>query len=76
MKQSEIQVGKSYLFKRTDTSHKKDMIDTIVTIKRIRKGRVVYSNNLFSDYKRTKPKRILLTNGRYCNAGELQELPD
>ena len=74
MKQKNNVKGKSYLFKRTDILRRKDMENTIVTVSSIKKEKTIYSNIAFEPDKRTKPAKIKLTNGRYCNAGELQEI--
>lgn len=73
MKQSEIEIGHSYIFKCTDSLHKKDMIGTIVTIVSKTENN---SNNkeYFKNRRYKKPIRFKLSNGRYANAGELTNI--
>lgn len=78
MKQTEIKTGESYLFARTDTVHKKDMVGTIVTVTGRRNGgdKPQYHGGVGGVFTGTgrKPKRFKLSNGRYANASELTEI--
>jgi hypothetical protein len=69
MKQSEVIIGNSYLFKGTDTLHKKDMIGQVVTVIGKKSAKTVYKNYL--NPKAKTPIRFKLSNGRCANAGEL-----
>ena len=72
MKQNDIIIGNKYLFKCTDTLHKKDMIGKIFTIKGIKKGKI--KKSYWVNQRTKKPNRYLLCNGRYANAGELKQI--
>lgn len=73
MKQSDVIIGESYVFKHTTTEHKKDMIGTIVTVVGKRKGKKTPSkqNGIITGYG-NRPTRFKLSNGRFANAGELR----
>lgn len=75
MKQEEIKSGESYLFYKTDVAHRKFMEGTIVTVAGSRSGgkKENYHGGVLTGVGK-KPKRFKLTNGSYCNAGELKKL--
>ena len=75
MKQDDIKNNHSYLFKTTDVVHKKDMVNTIVTVIKQKKGKVKlnYQNGLLTG-QGNSPKRYLLSNGRWAKAAELQSI--
>jgi hypothetical protein len=78
VKQSQVKSGDSYLFYRTDVEHRKSMEGTIVTISGSKIGgkkENYHSGILFTGVGR-KPKRFKLTNGQWCNAGELKTIPN
>jgi len=73
MKQTDVKIGESYVFKCTSHEHKKDMIGTIVTVvgKKKSKKYPVKQGGILTGYG-CKPIRFRLSNGRYANAGELR----
>lgn len=74
MKQADVKTGESYLFRCTDTGHRKNMIGTVVkVIGRKRKGKKQLFNHGMGGIGRP-PIRFKLSNGQYANAGELAEI--
>lgn len=77
MKQADVKSGESYLFTTTDIPHRKFMEGTVVTVCGSKSGKTkanYHSGQLFTGLGRS-PKRFKLTNGQYCNAGNLAPLP-
>ncbi len=76
MKQTEIEVGKSYLFNTTDVEHRKNMIGTVVTVVSSRSGKSKANKQfgMITGIGRN-PKRYRLSNGQACKAAELKHLP-
>ena len=74
MKQDEVKVGESYLFTRTDVEHRKFMEGTIVTVCGSKQGKkkANYHSGVILTGIGKSPKRFKLTNGQYCNAGNLK----
>lgn len=72
MKQNEVKIGESYLFRTTSTEHKKDMIGTIVKVVGSKPGSRKYVSWRHPSHR--SPKRFKLDNGRWANAGELAYL--
>ncbi len=77
MKQSEIVIGNSYLFYRTEIVHRKDLIGTIVKIvgkKKRGKGKLQMHSNYLPQI--TGGYWVYKTDmGRKVNCCELKELP-
>ena len=76
MKQSDVKIGAKYLFARTETEHKKDMIGTVVCVLGKRRGAVKpqYHSGLVKTGNQRSLIRFKLDNGRYANAGELDPI--
>jgi hypothetical protein len=73
MKESEILIGKKYMFGRTDTEHKKIMSGGVFTVISCKKGKQKCSSN-YRNNKGKSPNRYLLDNGFYAKAGELKQI--
>lgn len=75
MKQAEVKTGETYLFKRTDVEHRKNMVGTHVTIAGAKTGgkKINFHGGTVTGVGK-KPKRFRLTNGQTCNAGEIEEI--
>jgi hypothetical protein len=73
MKQNEIKLNHSYLFKSTVKTHKKDMIDTVVTVVAKKQGKTKpnFQGGMLTGYGKSTI-RYLLSNGRYAAACELK----
>ena len=73
MKQKDVKSGESYLFFTTFVEHRKNMLNTVVTVCGRKSGS--YKEAIYnSSGKSKRNKRFLLTNGQYCNASEIKPI--
>lgn len=74
MKQADIIVGETYLFKKTIHDHKKDMVGSHVKVVGKKNGnkKVVISHYISQDAR--APMKFKLENGRWAAACELEKI--
>lgn len=72
MKQVNIHIGHSYLFKKTEIEHKRDMVGKVFKVINSKKGSM--SKGGLWNESSCRPMRYRLDNGRWASACELSEI--